>query len=328
MTPSRPCARCSNLIIAEECTTCDECKNNYHFECSINETQFNKLRKNKKLWKCLYCVGTVTRNRTNSSSTITQDVVEPYSVVKKNEASDIKEILSMLTGINTKLDQMDKELGIVKESVTFMSTQYDDVIKMLTNNAEEINTVKKEVAFLKSQNDEKDVLINNINERLQNFEQYSRNRNVEIFGIKEVEGENCKVIVANIAKELQLSVSIEDIDVAHRLPSNRRNATPSIVAQFKTRSARDTLVEKKVLVITNNNMPGVAIGEKIFINEQLTYENKQLLRKTKEFAKSANYRYVWFKNGKLLVRKDNGCPAIRIMREEDLPRKLIVSSSI
>lgn len=57
---------------------------------------------------------------------------------------------------------------------------------------------------------------------------------------------------------------------------------------------------------------------RLFIQENLTRHNRELLRETKERAKAKNYAYVWHTNGKILVRKTVGVHAIHIKCNYDL----------
>ncbi|KAL4721721.1 hypothetical protein ACJJTC_001702, partial [Scirpophaga incertulas] len=59
----------------------------------------------------------------------------------------------------------------------------------------------------------------------------------------------------------------------------------------------------------------------IYINEHLTPYNKQLLKKCKEIAMKKEYKYVWTKNGRIYIRKNDTSPAIQIHEEEDLRKK-------
>ncbi|KAG8246560.1 hypothetical protein J6590_082141 [Homalodisca vitripennis] len=82
----------------------------------------------------------------------------------------------------------------------------------------------------------------------------------------------------------------------------RRNddRPPAIKIQFMTNTARDTwlLAEKKARLSDKSS------GQKIYFKENLTYFFKGLLKEAKSRARIHNYRFVWFKNGKILVKKN------------------------
>lgn len=55
--------------------------------------------------------------------------------------------------------------------------------------------------------------------------------------------------------------------------------------------------------------------EGIYINNYLTQTNSTLYYKTRMFAKTNNYKYVWFKDSKVFLKKDENNKVIHI---EDL----------
>lgn len=59
---------------------------------------------------------------------------------------------------------------------------------------------------------------------------------------------------------------------------------------------------------------------KIFINDHLTRHNKLLLSRAKKLASDNNYNYTWVQNCRILVRKNNTSPILRINTESDLSK--------
>lgn len=59
----------------------------------------------------------------------------------------------------------------------------------------------------------------------------------------------------------------------------------------------------------------------MFIQENLTRQNRELLRVTKDHVKEdKGYKFAWHVNGKVLVRKAEGMRAIHIKGRSDLDR--------
>lgn len=298
------CMRCNELIRNEDCAECVDCENKYHFECSISENLYRKTNRKQKIWKCENCTSTIATR------------------AKSSEFSKFEKTLFDLTQKVNDLLTLKTEISELTHAVNFMSDNYDKLFKELENNKKEIISVKQEVENLKKDNEEKNNIIYEMKEQVEQLEQYSRNQNVEITGIKQVPDEDCKQIVLKIAQELNVDININDIDVAHRTYSYNKKYPPSIVARMVTRTKRDELITKKPLVILNNNIPGTAIGSKVYVSEHLTSANKNLMRLAKIRAREVNYKFVWFKYNKLLVRKEYNTPVIRIFNEEDILKKI------
>lgn len=50
-----------------------------------------------------------------------------------------------------------------------------------------------------------------------------------------------------------------------------------------------------------------ATGKKVYINENLTKQNRELLVKAKDWAKGKGFLYVWHENDKIFVRRKDLC---------------------
>lgn len=152
------------------------------------------------------------------------------------------------------------------------------------------------------------------------IEQYSRNKNVEIKGVEEVGKENLKEIVVSIADKLGVNMSVEEIDVIHRV-NNRNNREPrDIIVQFKRREIRDSLLQVKKVKINNIDITKGKLDKLVYINEHLTPYNKMLFWEARKKSNDKGFRFVWIKNGKIFVRKHETEKAHRIQNEDDLKK--------
>ena len=105
--------------------------------------------------------------------------------------------------------------------------------------------------------------------------QYRQNDKLEISGIPVKKGESCKQLVLEVAKLMNVNISIADIDIAHRL---RRG---NIIIVFTSRQVRDDMWfnkrNLKGLTIRNlglepqNDAYGKALKGSIFLQEALTF---------------------------------------------------------
>lgn len=225
----------------------------------------------------------------------------------ETEIKDFKKALE-------KIQNLELEVEKYKETVNFVSAQYDTLLQKNHEYENKIKLLGNEVASLKAIKQDKE----DIEHKYSDLEQYQRNRNVEIHGINEHLGEDCAMLVQKIAEEIEMDISKSDVDIAHRV-KRRNSALPHpVIVQFKTRQKRDLFLKVKSFVIVNQNIPCTNIGKRVFINENLTSYNKHLLHLAKEKAKELNYRFTWFKNGKIRMRLAEQSTPIVISRKEDL----------
>ena len=154
----------------------------------------------------------------------------------------------------------------------------------------------------------------------QELDQYSRNKNIEITGIEQTQREDVRQIVEKMAEKLEIENFTQDlIDKCHRVQSRNVNKPNAIIVQFKTREDRDRWVGKKKNQVTSDQIVKSTNKSKVYVNEHLTPFYKTLLWQTKQYAKKNNYKFVWIRNMKIHMRKDETDNAVRVIRsEEDL----------
>ncbi|KAG8239131.1 hypothetical protein J437_LFUL016138 [Ladona fulva] len=138
---------------------------------------------------------------------------------------------------------------------------------------------------LRNEIQKKDQIIDNLNMRVNSLEQQQLAKNIEICGIvNESTVNDLKGAVVSLIK----SINVKDFN---------ENMIEDVFIANKFR-------EQKKLII--------------FINDHLTQYNKNLLWNTKERAIECNYKYVWFKTDRVLVRKDENSRVISISSERDI----------
>ncbi|KAG7296271.1 hypothetical protein JYU34_021396 [Plutella xylostella] len=60
--------------------------------------------------------------------------------------------------------------------------------------------------------------------------------------------------------------------------------------------------------------------KQIFVSECLTKKGKRLFYMAREFAKENQYKFCWTLNGRVMLRKNEGAPMIRVDDEKDLTK--------
>lgn len=212
--------------------------------------------------------------------------------------------------MNNKLAQALKDIAELTKSVNFMNAKYDDLLVEV----KELRVVKSKFEGVVSK-------VAELQDRVNEIEQYSRNRNIEIKGIEERPNENLKNVICKVANKMGVETITEnDIDIVHRV-SNRNNREPKdIVVQFKDRDRKETLMSQRKERVKSNEVTNGRLDNVIYINEHLTPYNKMILWETKKRCREVKYKYVWPKNGKIYVRKDDKDRVYRIRNEEDIKK--------
>lgn len=338
------CDKCEEALTAGEFATClGGCQKNFHYECSIQKTDWvRKSLAMRKKWKCEMCMEPKPRKDTNEENEeeINKNKKEKEKKInsdKKNEEKetkqqnntnedDIREMKLLLFKMDQKINMLLETREQVQElcqSVEYLNREVEDIRKEneeMKNEIKELKTenekIKEEVKTMNKMKE--DVNIMKIEQYEQ--EQYMRNKNIEIANVDVCQNEDIVDTIERIAKQFNISHDLKEVEKAHRVPTRNPNKTPNIVIQFKTREDRDKWIKSRKKTTTNDDCFKNGNGRKIFINEHMTQYNKNLFWKTKEYARQNQIKFVWFREGKVRMKKDESQKIIQIVRSEsDLP---------
>lgn len=229
--------------------------------------------------------------------------------------------------LRTELNDIRQDLALLRDlnnSVQFISEQFDQMKKELDSN-------KEKIVKLKSENE---ALINDIRDisfRLNALEQYTRQENVELSGIPENKSENIVKTVMQLSKVVSLNLQENDVLSAFRI--RKLDATSSrprsIVVKLRSTRIRDDLLASVVKFNKANstkeklNSHHLGYGgtkQPIFVSEHLSPLNKRIHAATRKAASEKSYKYVWVRDGRILIRKDEKSPAKQITSLEAIAR--------
>lgn len=253
-------------------------------------------------------------------SKLKEDAAELRTEVK-NIRKEYSEFKSSIAKLDKQQVEMKKEITELQQSVQFSHDLHDDQKKKIDNLLKEtkkIDSLEAELKELKKQNERITSLINT-------NEQRDRQLNIEVVGIPESKNEDVNEHILNICKNIGVNIIPGDIIQVNRVsPKVKSQGRPRlIIVKLRSRLLKDNIISlgrKKHLTTKDIGIAGDP--KPIYINENLTPHNKQLLKKCKEVAKKKEYQYVWTKNGRIFMRKNDISPAIQIVEEEDLTKKI------
>ncbi|CAN8013773.1 unnamed protein product [Ixodes persulcatus] len=285
---------------------CAECSNLYHIgKCS---GVAKKAHKNMSVgalsaWICNTC----KVNRQRLSGETSEDVSSASKeAIGGSGVQGLDALTAQITEVNAKLMTVLNRTEKIEKALDVQGAKHDSILTKLEVNEEKGNGMETALAALNAQGAQ----ILSLKTAVDNAEQYSRRKNIEIHGVKEYENENLVTVVTDLATKLQLPPpTSQSIETAHRLRA-REGRTAPILVRFTERSTRDMWIKKRVSLK----------GEGIYVNENLTRTLKNLFWNTKKTAREKNYKFVWVRNGKIFVKEKDGSPVIRIENENDLKK--------
>ncbi|KAJ0169240.1 hypothetical protein K1T71_015270 [Dendrolimus kikuchii] len=162
-----------------------------------------------------------------------------------------------------------------------------------------------------------------IEERIGWLEQKELSLNLELVNVKKVENENIMKVVEKVAYELKLNAT--DIEYAWRVQGENSNSKP-IIIKMRSRDARSQWLKSRKNQITNHTIYNNNDYTHIYINEHLTYHMRQLFWNTKQKLKE-EYKFIWIRDGKILIKKNENEKKIYNVRTEKNISKYLLKNT-
>lgn len=206
-----------------------------------------------------------------------------------------------------------------------LQNEVDSVKNMLTGIQETIDCLIDENHELKNEN----AILENRIRKLENYNdeilQRSMECDLEICGVPEAENENLDEVIQTMMTSLKLEANPGYInDVYRKKIKNKNSGMPGpIIIKFNRKSYRDALLaEKKIKKKLDSSLIFPDAGQEnirpIYINECITNFRKLIHKNARELMKKDIFKFVWIKDGKILVRKSAESNIINIRSIDDL----------
>ncbi|XP_070392916.1 uncharacterized protein [Dermacentor albipictus] len=331
------CADCSDPLPDDgRFMCCKECKKNFHLRSScsgISESTFISMGASKRdTWKCRHC--RQGKNRPSAAdASVTEELDALRSQIgainqKLDSLSSLRPDINSLLSLPAKIDQLlvltstvdtlQSSVNQIQNSVSFMSTKYDDFLVRLEANEKESKQANSEVSALKLKVQEQETEIQSLKTEMNKQEQYSRRSNLEIHGLSAAPNEDLRAVAANLAKKLTIKdFDSSDILAIHRLPSKKKDNSPVVLIKFASVSVKETWMACRHKL---QNLCETDTDHKLYFNENLTAANRELFWLARKKGKEKKYKYVWTKDGNVFAKKEEGASLIRVNDVNDLLR--------
>ncbi|XP_053622979.1 uncharacterized protein LOC128682360 [Plodia interpunctella] len=215
-------------------------------------------------------------------------------------------------GIQSENNRITKEFNLLKSDNVNLNTKISVLEKKLTDSS---------------------IIIADISNQLSYKDQLCRMNNLEIAGIPYTKSENLLHIMQSISTKVGVSLSTSDIDHIHRVrrfPSNKiptesslaPTQIPNIIVKFTHRQKKSEILAavRAIRGLTTSDVDIDGPARHLFINEHLTPNNKMLYSRTRKLGRECGYSYIWIKDCKIFVRKNDVSKPILISCESDLTK--------
>jgi uncharacterized protein (DUF2267 family)/prefoldin subunit 5 len=187
----------------------------------------------------------------------------------KSGISRIEEVEKTVNIINTrfsdldvKVTSIDKRVGEVEKSCTYMSKEFDTTMKKLNETRADIDKMKHSTENFEAEVTKLNKEIKTVTERLNDSEFRSMRNNLIFYGIQERPDENCENIVKQLINDkIDINANAFMFDRAHRLgkPTAANQPRP-IVVRFTYHKERETVRTKAYSMNDALKREGYGVG--------------------------------------------------------------------
>lgn len=340
--PKSKQASCCRRPLNEELNIlcCRICNNKFHLTCiNLKKTANDISEEFKQNWLCPGCRSKVPKtdntparcistapSRSDNYDSDYEDCQTNVTVTRgsqsKHSATDIRYIVRDELKIlfddfkSSIVEQFQAKTAEIIEQITGLTNSIKSVRRDFDELKQEVNTKSNILDSLVQENQSLRTTIAELNSRLSQVEQYSRDSNIEIQCLPEYKSENLTTTVKQLAKVTGFTLNESDIHVCKRTAriNNDSQRPRSVIVKFGSPIIRDGYLaavinfNKRAKNITDKlNTAHLGIsGEKlpIFVCEHLSPVLKSLHAAARSKAKELNYRFVWIRSGRVYMRKD------------------------
>lgn len=249
---SEKCTVCKDPLPADDFVRCSVNKCGLHYECSgVSEKTYRMMGPSRKnAYKCRICredSGSGTDSSLKKSEKLSAKPLTLEDIFNKIESSENR--------IKEKIKEVKDQVNDLEAAVQYCSDKVDDFSKELDEMNKKLNDVTEENLNLVKKNTELSKKVENLEKDMQEIQQYSRRFNIQLDGIPEVQNEKTMNIITKLATVIDEPIIInQDVQAAHRLPTNNTRRVPSFLIQFTNKQKRDAVFKKargKKLVSTD-----------------------------------------------------------------------------
>ncbi|KAI5634207.1 hypothetical protein NE865_03835 [Phthorimaea operculella] len=238
------------------------------------------------------------------------------------------EIIRLREEQTQKMHQQTIDLQLsITTSVNNLSSEIKDLKNSLDHTDADLRDTKSKVSALETQVSDQDNKILELSNTITRLslennkqQQWARQMNVEVVGLPETKNENLYSVIMRLAEIIGAPIQREDITTITRVQSASKNHPRNIIIKLNSRLVKDKLISaaRKYKELTSYALGFTGESKKIYVNEHLTPDNKQLLNKCRQKAKDIGYEYVWVKNCRIYMRRQDTAPLTVINSEMDL----------
>ncbi|KAF9423599.1 hypothetical protein HW555_001154 [Spodoptera exigua] len=248
-------------------------------------------------------------------STWKKEIEERFTKFSTDQNSTLLKLVTELAELKQQNYAIQKSNAEIEKTVTYISKQYDDIIK--------------DVDLLKKENLAQKDYISNLELKIQDIQQRSRTSSIEVRNVPPINNETAadlSTIIAKVGAAVGMPLDVAQLRDTYRLPGKEGTVRP-IIAELSSVQIKNQLLSSVRNFNKSNPNEGrlntTCIGlsddrRPVYVAEYLPVSSRKLFYLAREFSKQKGYKYCWTSNGNIFIRKEPGAKQVLIRSEKTL----------
>lgn len=140
------------------------------------------------------------------------------------------------------------------------------------------------------------------------LEQFSRRKNVCIFGVKENKTEDTEKLALELGKKMNVSLNKDDLDETYRLGKPISGKDRPLLVSFNNLTKRTEFFNAKKYLKSSS----------VFLNDHLTAENNKLMYNLRQMKKTGKIYSVWSYLGVIRVKITENSRPMKVTQLDEI----------
>lgn len=321
------CDNCNKGITSRspglECRSCAKTVHANKACSGLTAKQLAALRNADSLdWICEECNHNSPNRKASFFIPDEEDEEEEVATFSRNLGSCNIDSEKFLKDITAELKKvLKKELQPIELSVSLCSKKVDELTKTVETQNKHIQELEKKYTHLSNEKTHLELEVSSLKQYVRNVEQQRLDNVIEVIGIPKAQNEDLSLISVKLAETL--NVDKTQILTAKRV-EDRNEREGNIQVELKQAEQAQSWVRasRKEEILLDQIIPEAPVAmskSKVILRRALTKSNKSLLWLAQQKLRPA-YKYVWFQDGKVLLRKEDKDKPTVVRSEMDIDR--------